>query len=483
MKKKNPVTKQDMKANYAALKNAVQKTDNFLISEPWTLAQARLEGGARDKGAARGLKLYNAHKIKLQNQWVNPLQSVNSGWGNTHLSFFLYQPVNYYECYSLAQDPLFTKVFNLLSITPFAKGGEIVFDDADGTQKNIEKDKLEKLAKEYDVWEHIQAAVHSNYVTGGCLLYMDFGQTESELREPLNLNKMSMKRFKGFRHIDPINCVAVNVNTVDPAAADYMKPKIWYVIGLGTVDESHFLKFEENLPELPMRPLTLYFGMPLTQLIKQDVANSNLASQGLANLMNRFRYVYLKTEESNFVTANAPMFREKLDFMSFSQDNFGVCPLKSTEEVLQLTTSLTGMAENVELFYLLVAAKTDTRNAKRSITKSMRQLYGDDFAVNWNGKDIDDILRLIIRRNVGLIENTTLQTLNNIENIVYDGVTTGQTWGTVAKDLSTQKHISSDRIKRIARDQTGKANEALNEAAQLSAGIEFFEWRTAEFTY
>lgn len=44
MKKKNPVTKQDMKANYAALKNAVQKTDNFLISEPWTLAQARLEG-------------------------------------------------------------------------------------------------------------------------------------------------------------------------------------------------------------------------------------------------------------------------------------------------------------------------------------------------------------------------------------------------------------------------------------------------------
>lgn len=114
-----------------------------------------------------------------------------------------------------------------------------------------------------------------------------------------------------------------------------------------------------------------------------------------------------------------------------------------------------------------------TRNAKRSITKSMRQLYGDDFAVNWNGKDIDDILRLIIRRNVGLIENTTLQTLNNIENIVYDGVTTGQTWGAVAKDLSTQKHISSDRIKRIARDQTGKANEALNEAAQLSAGIEF----------
>lgn len=37
----------------------------------------------------------------------------------------LYQPVNYYECYSLAQDPLFAKVFNALSETPFAKGGEL----------------------------------------------------------------------------------------------------------------------------------------------------------------------------------------------------------------------------------------------------------------------------------------------------------------------------------------------------------------------
>lgn len=358
--KKHKKEPEKPKVDYKKLKVGVQKDDSeIVISEPWTLAQARLEGGAKDRGAAKGVKLYNAHKTKLQNQWVNPLQSVNSGYGNTHLSFFLYQPVNYYECYSLAQDPLFTKVFNLLSNTPFSKGGELVLDDEDESQKTLDKDKIEKLAKKYDIWEHIKGAVHSEYVTGGCLLFMDFGQSDAELREPLNLNKMSMKRFKGFRHIDPINCVAVNVNTINPAAADYMKPKTWYVIGLGTVDESHFLKFEENLPELPMRPLTLYFGMPLTQLIKQDIANSNLASQGLANLMNRFRYVYLKTEESNYVTSNVGQFRDKLDFMSMAQDNFGVCPLKSTEDVTQLTTSLTGMAENVELFYLLVSAKTD----------------------------------------------------------------------------------------------------------------------------
>ena len=347
--------KQEKKAadNFALLANMLKEEQAVSISEPWTLAKARLEGGAKDAGAGKGLRMYNAHLSRLQNQWINPLQSVNSGYGTAHASLFLYQPVNYYECYSLAQDPLFAKVFNVLSETPFAKGGELSNLSAE------EKDRAEEAASRFDLWQHLRAAVRSNYVTGGCLLYMDFGLSGRELEEPLDLNRMDMKRFRGFRHIDPINCVAVQVNTVNPAAGDYMQPSIWYVIGLGTVHKSHFLKFEANIPELPMRPLTLYFGMPLTQLIKQDVANSNLASQGLANLMNRFRFTYLKADESSFTTENAKCFKDRLNFMSFVQDNFGVCPIKTTEDVMQLTTSLAGMAENVEEFYLLISAKTD----------------------------------------------------------------------------------------------------------------------------
>lgn len=347
--------KQEKKAadNFALLANMLKEKQAASISEPWTLAKARLEGGAKDAGAGKGLRMYNAHLSRLQNQWINPLQSVNSGYGTAHASLFLYQPVNYYECYSLAQDPLFAKVFNVLSETPFAKGGELSNLSAE------EKDRAEEAASHFDLWQHLRAAVRSNYVTGGCLLYMDFGLSGRELEEPFDLNRMNMKRFRGFRHIDPINCVAVQVNTVNPAAGDYMQPSIWYVIGLGAVHRSHFLKFEANIPELPMRPLTLYFGMPLTQLIKQDVANSNLASQGLANLMNRFRFTYLKADESSFTTENAKCFKDRLNFMSFVQDNFGVCPIKTTEDVMQLTTSLAGMAENVEEFYLLISAKTD----------------------------------------------------------------------------------------------------------------------------
>ncbi len=321
-------------------------------SEPFTIAQYRLENGARDFGSGKGVKAYNSHKAKINNQWINPLQSVNSGYGNAQYAIYNYQNVNYFECYTLAQDPLFNKIFNILSNTPFAKGGTV----SDELTPE-EEDNLDKGIKKFKVLETMRNAVRSNYVCGGCLVYMDFGL--DNLEEPLDFKKIDMRRFKGFRHIDPINVVAVKVNTSEPARWDYMKPEKWYVVGLGTVDTSHFLKFEDNIPELMMRPMTMYFGMPLTLLIKQDVANSNLASQGLANLLNRFRYLYLKTGMENFTGAGAVNFRNRLETMAMVQDNFSIYPIKDSEDIQQFTTSMAGMAENAEFFYQIIAAKTD----------------------------------------------------------------------------------------------------------------------------
>ncbi len=341
--------------NWTELWRAFQAAQNEAINEPMTLAQMRLDGGANDAGAIVARRMYNHHKTKLQNQWINPLQSVNSGFGNAQFAYYNYQTVNYWQCYSMAQDPMFAKVFNMLGYTPFSKGGQLTVPD------NIELDEeaIEKAADKYNLWKEIREAVRSSYVAGGCLVYMDFGLGEKELAEPLNLRRINMHKFKGFKHIDCINITAINVNTVDPTAKDYMRPNQWYVIGLGVVHRSHFLHFEANPPELPMRPMTLYFGMPLTQLIKQDIANSNMVSQGVANLINRSRLVYLTADDAAFATENAGQFRARLEWMSMVQDNFGVGPLKQGEQVQQLTTSLTGFAENVELCYLLISAKTD----------------------------------------------------------------------------------------------------------------------------
>ena len=328
------------------------KAKNRVCGEPVTLAALRLEGGANDVGSSNALRMFNNHKTRLQNQWVNPAQSINSGYGTAQLATYFYQVVNYYECYTLAQDGLFQNIFNILSDTPYSKGGELA-----GEYSKEQKTDYENLFRDCKVFETAKAALRSSYVCGGCLVYMDFGLSEDELGRKLDLKRTDMRKFKGFRRIDPINVVALDVNTVDPAKADYMRPAKWYVIGLGVVDSTHFLQFEKNTPELLMRPLCMYFGFPLTLLIKNDVANASQASQGLANLMNRFRYLYLKTDITNIAT-NPQAFKDRLEWMSLVQDNYAVAPIKNEEEISQLTTSLAGMSETVYMFYELVSART-----------------------------------------------------------------------------------------------------------------------------
>ena len=128
----------------------------------------------------------------------------------------------------------------------------------------------------------------------------------------------------------------------------------------------------------------------------------------------------------------------------------------------------------VEKWLKLAAVEAD-----KSASKRLFELAGKEISIQYD-KSYDEALKLMIERNVQLITNTTTQILTNVENIVYDGMTTGEGWAQIERDLATQTKISQDRIKRIARDQTAKTNEALNQIEQRSAGFEFFEWDTAQ---
>ena len=338
-----------------------------IFNEPQTNATIRLAEGAMDYGAKRGIRTYNAHKKNLsawncsataiaerrfqsENQWVNVPQSVNAGFSNAQLSYYLFQVVNYYDCMIQAQDPLMSKVLYILSETPFSKGGYI---------ENLKKEDAKNVldaAERQNIIRKVVKAIRSMECVGGCLIYLQ--TDDNDLSEPLDLLTYDVRKVTDFIHIDPINVAATVVNTIEPAKADYMEPEIWYVIGLGNVHKSRFLKFEDNVPELLLRPMCMYFGTPLTNLIKQDIANSNLATQGLANLINRCRYMFLKTDDQSYTTANVKNFKDRLRVMSKMQDNFMFTPIKATEDVVQQTTALTGFSETTEFLYEVISAKT-----------------------------------------------------------------------------------------------------------------------------
>ena len=118
-------------------------------------------------------------------------------------------------------------------------------------------------------------------------------------------------------------------------------------------------------------------------------------------------------------------------------------------------------------------------SSDRNIKKLLSEMAGKQITIEYD-KTYDEALRMMVQRNVQLIKNTTEQTLTNVENIVFDAMTTGQGWAEIQQTLKTQKDISQNRIKRIARDQTAKTNAALNELGQREAGIKYFMWRTAQ---
>ena len=338
-----------------------------VFKTPETNATIRLQGNADDYGMTT-VRAYNdkqavkneawgafavsaiTSRARSSNQWINVPQSVNAGFSTAQLSYYLFQSVNYYDCMLQAQDPLMAKVLTILSETPFSKGGKIANKDKEEADKILDAAEKKKLTRKF------VKAIRSMYAVGGCLIYLQ--TNDADLSKPLDLKSRKMNDITDFVHIDPINVTAISVNTSEPAKSDYMNPSVWYVVGLGAVHASRFLKFEANVPELLLKPLCMYFGTPLTNLIKQDIANSNLATQGLANLINRCRFLFLKTDDNSYQTGAIRDFRARLEVMSKMQDNHMFTPLKTTEDVIQQTTALTGFSETTEFLYEVVAAKT-----------------------------------------------------------------------------------------------------------------------------
>lgn len=120
------------------------------------------------------------------------------------------------------------------------------------------------------------------------------------------------------------------------------------------------------------------------------------------------------------------------------------------------------------------------KNQKSFTNNALKDFYKSITLSDIKDKKVLNTLKLVVQRNVGLIKNTTEQTIGNIENIVYNSMTNGQGWYDIEKSLNEQTKLSKERIKRIARDQTAKATEAINRIQQEDAGIDYFIWSSSK---
>ena len=136
----------------------------------------------------------------------------------------------------------------------------------------------------------------------------------------------------------------------------------------------------------------------------------------------------------------------------------------------------TQKAEQIVIRYVGKVGK----QAKNNVQSVLERFFGLKLAIRYNAERYDEMLKVIIRRNVELMRNTASQVIDNVQSIVTDAMTTGQGWVDIEHALKMQHEIAENRVKRIARDQTAKATEAINIMMQRAAGAEYFEWSTSK---
>lgn len=318
--------------------NEKGKKVEFEYKEPETLATKDVENFPVVKN--------RKSRLKANFELVNPFNGLNSGLGTSSWTSYNWQPISYPECAILSQNPLMKAVLNILSNLPFQ--GDIV---SWGTERDDES--LSDVYKKYNLQNTIKDAVCTAFSQGGCLLYIDFGE-KTGLEEPLDLAKARWKEFKGLRLVEPLYCSATVVDTQNPLSESFMNPSEWMIAGFGRVHASRFIKIDENLQALFMRPLSMYFGFPLTHLIKGEIANASASGFHLSNLLSRFRNLYFYTPDGNYAKSYHKII-ERLRNMVRFMSNSGVTPMKTTERMEQLVSPMTGLKDVVEALLLIIS--------------------------------------------------------------------------------------------------------------------------------
>jgi SPP1 gp7 family putative phage head morphogenesis protein len=90
-----------------------------------------------------------------------------------------------------------------------------------------------------------------------------------------------------------------------------------------------------------------------------------------------------------------------------------------------------------------------------------------------------DVLEEFLQDNLSLVTNMADRQVQTIADIIRPAQAGGERWEDVAEKLRARLGVTESRAKLIARDQANKFNSAMAEITQTSAGVEEYEWVTA----
>jgi SPP1 gp7 family putative phage head morphogenesis protein len=119
--------------------------------------------------------------------------------------------------------------------------------------------------------------------------------------------------------------------------------------------------------------------------------------------------------------------------------------------------------------------KLTVKEWKRAIKATLGIDIREDYYL---GEFYKEQLLQWVKENVDLISTIPEDTLDKMQDIVYDGYVNGRTTTQMVKDIQRVYGVSKRHATLIARDQTAKLNGQIQKYQQMDAGIEEYIWCT-----
>lgn len=219
-----------------------------------------------------------------------------------------------------------------------------------GDGKHDEKiTAIQRAFEQFNVRGLFRDIVQLSYSFGRCQLFIDVEGQEARQADPLLYQKETFKAgmLRGLKVIEPIWTTPHAYNSVDATAADFYKPKSWYVIGK-RVHASRLLTFIPKPVSDILKPAYNFGGLSLPQLMEPYVNQWLRTRDSVSDLVYNFSILVLKTNLQSTLegeeTAGQLAERVRLFIQHRSNRGLMLADMES-EELEQLAVPLSGLSD------------------------------------------------------------------------------------------------------------------------------------------
>jgi len=227
--------------------------------------------------------------------------------------------------------------------------------DGDGDVDGGLEDKVERINEAFEcfkVRDQFCKLAELDGLFGRSQLFIDIdpkGRSPDEVRSlPLVVDKATIPKGSlcGFKVVEPIWTTPYSYNATDPMAADFYKPRAWFVLGK-RVHATRLLTFiSRDVPDM-LKPAYNFGGLSMTQLMESDVFQWLRTRNSVSDLIHNFSVMCLQTDMTDILQGNADkpgglMDRAKL--FTQTRDNQGLTLLdKDREQMVAVNVPLNGL--------------------------------------------------------------------------------------------------------------------------------------------